>query len=175
MLELLRGITDLLMKWAGWKWEGEPPEHPKFVLVAAPHTSNWDFFLLMAVCLHWRLPLRWMGKQSLFNGPLSPLMTALGGIPVRPRQATVQRMIALLEERERIVLGLSPEGARARTERWRTGFWHIAHGARVPIATGFVDVPTRRLGIGPCLVPSGDFEADMRILSEFYAPMKGIR
>lgn len=173
---MFKQISDSLMRAAGWTWEGQPPDAPKFVLLGAPHTSLWDFWLLLAVCNHWKLPVKWMGKHSMFAGPLGPFMKAIGGIPIRrdARYNTVTQVVDMINKRDRIVLGLAPKGTRNPAAKWKTGFWHIANGAQIPISMGFVDGPSKRIGIGPTIMPSGDIAADMKILKDFYAPLKGV-
>lgn len=173
---MARSLTDFSVRLAGWRFEGELPPDPRFVLLGAPHTSTWDFFLLMAVRFHWNMHIRWMGKHSMFRGPLGPLMRALGGLPIKrdERHNTVAQVVEMIKRHPRIVIGLAPQGTRNPQARWKSGFYHIAHQAQIPIVMGFCDGPSKRVGLGPRLMPTGDIEADMRVLAEFYGPLKGV-
>ena len=103
-------------------------------------------------------------------------MKSIGGIPIKrdARYNTVAQVVDMINKRDRIVLGLAPKGTRKASAKWKTGFWHIANGAQIPISMGFVDGPTKRIGIGPTIMPSGDIAADLKILKDFYSPLKGV-
>ncbi len=168
-------LGKVLLDAAKWTIEGEVPSAKKFVLIAAPHTSNWDFVYAMAYVSAKGLPVRWMGKDALFRGPQRPLMRALGGIAVdRSKQnKMVQAMVDEFARREALVLLVPAEGTRSAGERWRSGFYHIARGAGVPIALGYLDYPSKRAGIGPLLWPTGNVKADMDYVRDFYADKTG--
>jgi 1-acyl-sn-glycerol-3-phosphate acyltransferase len=140
-------------------------------VVAAPHTSNWDYFYTLAAGLVWGVPFSFLAKESLFRGPFGWLMRVLGGVPVDRTRLNnlLPWAIEQFEQRERFVLVIPPEGTRRRTESWQPGFYWIALGAQVPIALGYVDYARRVTGVGPSLVPSGDVEADMAVIAAFYA------
>lgn len=159
------------MRAAGWRAEGALPDVPKAVVIAAPHTSNWDLPLAIATSWALEFDFRWMGKHTLFRFPFGPLMKALGGIPVvrHANQNAVTSAIELLEEQERLMLLIQPEGTRGRAKRWRTGFYHTAVGAQVPIVLGFLDFKNKRAGLGPVLHPSGNIEEDIVKIREFYS------
>lgn len=166
-----------LLKFLGWKVTFSLPPCDKYVLIGAPHTSNWDFPLgLLAM---WALDLRchWVGKHTLFRGPFGPLMRGLGGIPVDRRESVgfTRKVIELFAQRERFVLALSPEGTRSRTNYWKAGFYHIARAAEVPIALGYIDYPRRQIGIERMFTPSGDIEDDVAILADYYHDKVGRR
>jgi 1-acyl-sn-glycerol-3-phosphate acyltransferase len=168
-------------RWAlalvGWRIEGELPDVPRAVIIIAPHTSNWDFVVAIAAKLGLGLRAAWLGKDSLFHPPLGGLMRRLGGIPVdraRPHDV-VAASVARFAATERLVLGLAPEGTRKSVGRWRTGFYHIARGAGVPIVPVAVDWSRRALAIGPSLVPGNDMGADLAALGAFFAPARGRR
>ncbi len=160
-----------LLRIFGWRREGTIPAHRKFVVISAPHTSNWDLPLGLLFAFAFRIKVFWMGKDSLFHGPFGGIMKWLGGIPVDRGRSTgmVDRSIAAFREREKMVLIIAPEGTRTRALRWRTGFYHIAQGAGVPIVLGFLDYGRKRGGIGPVIQPSGDLEADMKLMRDFYS------
>jgi 1-acyl-sn-glycerol-3-phosphate acyltransferase len=154
-----------------WTVEGEVPTEKKFVLVGAPHTSNWDFVLGMAALCTKRLRVSWMGKESLFRAPEGALFRALGGIPIeRSRHHHyVDAMVREFSRRDRFVLLLSAEGTRSLAPSWKSGFYHIALGARVPICLGYLDYSRKRMGFGPLLWPTGDAKEDMDFVRNFYA------
>lgn len=148
---------------------------PKLVVIAAPHTTNWDLPIMLAVAIYYRVRLRWMGKDSLFKGPFGWLMHALGGIPVDRSKSNnaVAQMVARYNEADALLVAIPPEGTRAKTRYWKTGFYHIANGAGVPIALGFLDYARKVGGIGSVLQPTGDYDADLERIKEFYADVKG--
>lgn len=165
-----RGLGTGLLRLFGWRFEGELPDVSRCVIIGAPHTSNWDFYF--GICAVYSLGLRveWIGKHTLFRAPFGWFMRWLGGIPVtrRPGEGVVDAVVRRMNERESVVLGLSPEGTRRRVERWRTGFYHIAVGARVPILLGYFDYARKRVGVGPLFHPTGDLERDLVELRRFY-------
>jgi 1-acyl-sn-glycerol-3-phosphate acyltransferase len=170
-------LAALLLKLIGWRVVGAPPACEKYVLIGAPHTSNWDFPLMLMAVLKLRLDVHWLGKDSLFPPPFAGLMRWLGGIAI-DRSKTNRRVAQLVELYQRsrsLVVLIPPEGTRARVERWKSGFYHIAQGAGVPIVLGFVDAGRREVGLGPLFQPSGDFDADMVRIQEFYRDKTGIR
>jgi 1-acyl-sn-glycerol-3-phosphate acyltransferase len=154
----------------GWRAEGEVPNLPKFVMVAAPHTSNIDGIMLVLGAWLFRLKLHWMGKHTLFRPPFGGLVKAFGGVPIdrRAPRGAVQQMIQAFHDRERQILVVAPEGTRGKSDRWKTGFYYIAQGAGVPMVLAYIDYARRVMGIGPVIYPSGDQDADLRILHDFY-------
>jgi 1-acyl-sn-glycerol-3-phosphate acyltransferase len=172
-----RGIGRAVLGAAGWRLDGERRMPARFVFIAAPHTSNWDFVLMMATAFALGVRIRWLGKHTLFRGPLGWLLTRLGGIPVDRR--TPARLVDALVERFRgadeLRLAIPPEGTRHRVERWRSGFYHIALAAGVPIGLGFLDYATRRAGVGLFVQPTGDVGADMDRIRAFYCDIRGRR
>lgn len=174
---LCRGLARLLLRGIGWRVVGTPPERRQFVLIGAPHTSNWDFPLMLLAVFAARLDVHWMGKAALFPRGLGWWMRWLGGMPIDRSKAnnTVEQMVAAYSRFDDLILLIPPEGTRSRVERWKTGFYHIAHQAKVPIVLGFVDGENRRLGFGPVFEPSGDVEADMHHIRSFYAGFSGLR
>ena len=157
-----------------WRMEGELPG-PKCVLIGAPHTSNWD--LPIAMLLFWSLEVdaRWIGKHTIFRWPVGWLMRALGGIPLD--RTNTENFVSQAAERfaisDQLVLAIAPEGTRKHTDYWRSGFYWIAHEARVPIVLAYADYGRRVGGIGPSLTPSGDIESDMEKIRAFYADKVG--
>jgi 1-acyl-sn-glycerol-3-phosphate acyltransferase len=155
----------------GWEIEGEKPADKKYVMIAAPHTSNWDLPLMLAIGYVLDVRVSWMGKHTLFKPPFGGFFKWLGGVPVdrRSRQDLVQQMVDIFAEREELALAVPPEGTRSRTKYWKSGFYYIAKGANVPIALGFLDFKRRVGGFGPMVMPSDDIEADIEKIRAFYA------
>jgi 1-acyl-sn-glycerol-3-phosphate acyltransferase len=157
--------------------EGRLPHHTRAVVIAAPHTSNWDLPFMLAVS--WVLGVRpaWLGKHLLFRPPFGGLMRWLGGIPVDRRApgGMVAEAAARLREADRLMLVVPPSGTRSRAVHWKSGFYHIARTAGVPILCTFLDYRRRVGGIGPTVVPTDDLAADMAIIRAFYEPIQGYR
>lgn len=165
----------LVLDAVGWQMEGNAPEARKFVLVAAPHTSNWDFLYAVACTTALGLPLRWLGKDALFHGPQRRLLTSLGGIPVDRSKRTdmVRAMVREFERSDALALLIPAEGTRKLGTYWKSGFYHIARAAGVPLVLGFLDYPRKRVGIGPTIWPSGSVRTDMAAVRSFYADKTG--
>jgi len=170
-----RFIADLFLRITGWEIEGDAPATAKFVLIAAPHTSNWDLAYLLALAMRYGVRPRWMGKHTLFRGPMGPVMRAVGGIPIRRhlRENVVQQMARAFVEHDALCLTVPPEGTRGWTPMWKSGFYHIARTANVPISLGYLDYARKRGGFGPQFMPTGDLKADMDVIRAFYADKVG--
>jgi len=169
------GLSRLWLCVAGWEVVGAPPPEPKFVIIAYPHTSNWDVPFTIAICLVYRLKIYWMGKASLFRGPIGPVMKWLGGIPVilGESQSLVQQTIDAINYADELIIVIAPEGARSYVHQWKTGFYHIATGANVPIALGFLDFGKKEGGYLKSFCPTGDVDKDMGLIQSAYACIKG--
>ena len=141
------------------------------MLIAAPHTSNWDLAYLLALAAIFDIRVSWMGKHTLFLPPLGWLMRRVGGIPiVRHRSGNmVEQMARAFEESEDLALVVPAEGTRGYVAHWKSGFYHIARSASVPIVLGYLDYTRRRGGFGPALLPGGDVRSDMDEIRDFYA------
>lgn len=174
---LLRGFSIAFLKLTGWRVEGSLPANAsKCVLIAAPHTSNWDLPYTLMVAFVLRLNVYWMGKESLFRPPFRGLMMWLGGIPVNRAQSSnlvEASSLAIKAAEGSVQVIVPPEGTRSKARYWKTGFYYIALGAQVPILMAYLDYTDKRGGLGPALLPSGDIEKDMAIVKAFYAPIKG--
>ncbi|HRI93108.1 MAG: 1-acyl-sn-glycerol-3-phosphate acyltransferase [Candidatus Accumulibacter sp.] len=174
---LLRAFSVNFLKLTGWKIEGSlPPSASKSVLIAAPHTSNWDLPYTLMVAFALRLNIYWMGKAQIFRPPFRGLMMWLGGIPVARETANnlVAASAAALKAADGPVqLIVPPEGTRSKTRQWKTGFYHIAVSAQVPIVLAYMDYEKKVSGLGEIFVPTGDVEADIAAIKAFYAPFKG--
>lgn len=171
MAWILSGLAVIFLKVMGWRTAGQPPSLAKYIFVAAPHTSNWDFFHMYVASKRLRVKIAWMGKDSLFKGRFGWFMRMLNGVPVNRSggQNVVAQMVQEFQNRESLVLAVPPSGTRGKTPHWRSGFYHIALGAQVPLALGFVDYSRKEAGIGPVFMPSGDVKADMDIIRAFYS------
>lgn len=163
-----------------WRWTVVPatePVPPRCVMIAAPHTSNWDFPLTLALARVSGVKISWLGKQSLFRGPAGPIMRRLGGVSI-DRSAPggmVGSLADAFDGVDRLVLVVPAEGTRSRTDHWKSGFYRIAESAGVPIVCAFVDRRTRTGGFGPVIAPSGDLVADMDRIRAFYTGMEGLK
>lgn len=176
MSGLVAWLGRTLLRLAGWRIVGERPAMPKYVLITAPHTSNWDFPFLMLYGMALGIRTRWVGKHTLFRAPFGGLMRVLGGIPVRRDAAhqMVDQLVERFRESPALVLVMPPEGSRSRMPHWKSGFYFVARGAGVPIVMSFLDFSRREGGIGPMLQPGGDVAADMARLRAFYADKRGL-
>jgi len=172
---LLHYLAVAILRLRGWTLVGGARAQRRFVIIAVPHTSNWDLPLTLTVAFALRLKIHWLGKREIFRRPFGPFFRWLGGIAIdRDRSNdTVSQAADLLRRSDDLVLLIPPEGSRRRVRYWKTGFYWVAHGAAVPIALGFLDYGRKRTGIGPLLTPCGDIEADMMTIREFYADMRG--
>lgn len=161
----------LLFGVIGWKMEGGLPDIPKFVMIAAPHTSNWDLPIMLACGFLSRAKLFWMTKDSVFRWPFGGFLRWLGGIPIDRSKANgmVGQSIDMFSKFDEFILAVPPEGTRKKVRKWKTGFYHIAVGAGVPIALGYLDYKRRRGGIGGVYYPTGDYEKDIAEIQAFYA------
>ncbi|HOP62456.1 MAG TPA: lysophospholipid acyltransferase family protein [Spirochaetota bacterium] len=172
---ILYYISVVLLKITGWKLSGEFPSHKKFVLIGAPHTSNWDMAITFMAVFAYRKEIRWFGKKSIFRFPFNNLMKWMGGIPIdrSKRSNTVEAAAEFFQRFDSLVIALAPEGTRKKVKKWKTGFYYIALKAGVPIVFGFLDYKNKTAGIGPEIIPSGDFNADMKLILDFYRVIEG--
>jgi len=161
----------------GWRFSGSIPDVAKAVIIVAPHTSNWDFFVGVAAMFALGLRVVFLGKHSLFWWPLASIMRWLGGIPVdrSVQRGVVDDVVRLFAMRERMILALSPEGTRGAVTRWKTGFYHIARSAKVPIVPVALDYSRRTVRLGQVFQPSGDIDADLQHLGAFFGGVAGRR
>ena len=163
-----------------FRWKVMPLEQPvptPCVVIAGPHTSNWDFFAMIATAELNDVNMRWLGKREMFDGPLGPLFRALGGVSVdRSRSGgLVGEMAQLLRDSPELVVVVPAEGTRDAVDYWKSGFYRIAMEAQVPIQFTYVDKRTRSSGFGPFIQPTGDVRADMDEVRAFYATKVGLK
>lgn len=170
---LTRAFGRAVLRLAGWRLDGPIPDRAKLVVIAAPHRSNWDFVIGIAAKFALGIDVAWLGKHTLFRGPAGWLFRRWGGVPVdrRSPHATVSTAVERFAVADRLVLALAPEGTRRAVE-WKTGFWHIAHGAGVPILPVAFDWHARVIRFAPVVEPT-DLSADMRRLQELYRGVRG--
>ena len=160
---------------AGWKLVSATSLPDSYVVIAAPHTSNWDFPFTLATAWAMRLDFKYLGKHTLFTGPFGWFFKSVGGIPVdrRAPQGLVSQVVDRFREVPALVVAVPPEGTRARVSYWKSGFYHIAYGAGVPIGLGYLDFGRRQCGIGGFIQPTGDIHADMDKIRAFYRDIHG--
>ena len=172
---LAQAIARFILRLTGWRTDVISPHTNRYVMIGAPHTSNWDFFVILLLMTGENIPVRWLGKESLFSWPLGVFMRSLGAIPVNrsERKNLVDQIIAKFDEHDEIIIGLSPEGTRSKTSRWRTGFYYIALKADVPIVMAYIDYKSKICGIGPSVKPTRNIHADFKIIRNFYSGIVG--
>lgn len=147
------------------------------ILIGAPHTSNWDFALMLAISGQVGAKFHFLGKNTLFRGPMGSVMRALGGIPVdrSTKNGLVSDLVERIHASDNFVLAITPKGTRGKREYWRSGFYRIAQESGLPLQMCFVDAGTNTTGVGPLLHVTGDVSADMDKIREFFADKVGIR
>jgi len=172
---LIYFFAKILFKMTGWKLDVEMPKEPKFVLIAVPHTSNWDLPLMLLISIVYGVQFHWVAKDSLFKGPFGIYLKWLGGVPVNRRSRThfTDQIIEVIKESKELIIVMAPAGTRSRAEYWKSGFYHIAMGAGVPVVFGFLDYGKKIGGFKPGFFPSGDIDKDLEIAAKFYKDKKG--
>ncbi len=171
----MRWLSLIILKIMGWRIEGRFPDIPRFVLIAAPHTSNWDFPITIFIAFAVKAKIYWMGKEAIFRPPFKNFFRWLGGIPIDRSKSNniVEQMVQKFSISKKLILTIPPSGTRKKVMKWKTGFYYISQGADVPIVLGFLDYKRKVGGIGPVFFPTGDIEADMREIRTYYADMRG--
>jgi 1-acyl-sn-glycerol-3-phosphate acyltransferase len=167
---MVQGFLLWLFRRKGWKIIGAAPDLPKYVITGAPHTSNWDFVVFIGVTHYLGIRPRFMGKDSLFRWPMRRFMLEMGGVPVR-RSAShnyVDAMVEAFAAHDDFKLVVAPEGTRGSAGKWRSGFYHIALGAGVPVVPAWVDNAAMRGGLGPAIHLTGDYAGDMARIAAYY-------
>lgn len=172
----LRAFGFWLFTRIGWRFDGTMPDIPKFVVIVAPHTSNWDF--IVGISAKWALGLdaHFWGKETLFVPPLGWFMRANGGIAVDRRNSSkvVETTVAAIHANARFVLALTPEGTRKRVTQWRSGFWHVAHSAQIPICCVAFDYRTKTVRMGPTTMPvESNAEEGIARIRTYYEGVQG--
>lgn len=164
-----------VLKSMGWSFSGDFPCHPKMILAIAPHTSNWDFVIGIAVAFSLRLKITFFGKHNLFIPPFGYLMRRWGGIPVERSQShgVVEQMVEAMRRADKMVLCIAPEGTRSRVERWKTGFLHIAHKANVPVLLVAFDYKKKQIEFGPSLMIGDDMQYELNRIYTYFSDVHG--
>lgn len=159
----------------GWETQGKMPDLKKAILIAAPHSTNWDFVYFLLIIFKFQVPVHWMGKASMFIWPFKGLLKRLGGIPVNRSQKgnLVESMVETIQAADHMIITIAPSGTRQRVSQWKTGFYHIASQANIPLVCGFVDYTKKQGGFGPVFFPTGNMEEDMNAIKEFYKDKAG--
>lgn len=172
---ITRWLSIAILTLLGWKLDRSEANVKKCVLIAAPHTSNWDFPYALMVCFALRLDVYWMGKASLFPPIFGSIMKWLGGISVNREKSEnlVDATVEAFQTTSELIVIVPPEGTRGKVKRWKTGFYYIANGANVPICMGYLDFKKKIGGVGKTFHPTGDIEKDMLVIQEFYANISG--
>lgn len=167
---LVRRLLVLVYRWRGWQLEGGRPDCPKFIILGAPHTTNWDFVFFLGATHELGIRPSFMGKTSLFKWPMTRFMYDMGGIPVdRSKSGNyVDQVAQAFAQADDLALVIAPEGSRTFRGHWRTGFYHIAMAAGVPLVPAWVNHETMRGGLGEPLMPTGDYRADLAKIAAFY-------
>lgn len=177
LIKPISAASHAFVKMLGWRITGDRPSEKKVMILGAPHTSNLDYFLTLALIHHFRLPLRYLIKNNIFKGPLAPLLKSLGGIPVdRSRSHNlVDTMADTIKAQDEIAIGVLPEGTRKYVPHWKSGFYYIALKAEIPIYCVRIDGPGKHLHMGERFDPSGNIEADMLLLADYFGDSKGVK
>ena len=171
----LRSFGRALLRIMGWQVTGEIPDLPKFVVAVAPHTSNWDFAVGIATMFALDLKITFIGKHTLFRWPVAGFMRWLGGVPVdrTSSHGVVSDTVGAIDGAAQSVVAIAPQGTRARGARFKSGFLHIAKGARVPVVLATLDYAARCVRFGPMFEPGDDVDADLRRVVDFFANVRG--
>ena len=169
-------LAKIIMRTAGWRVEGKLPDIPKFVLIGAPHTSNWDFLLFLGVIFSLRASVHFMGKAEIFRFPIGWFFRFCGGVPVDRKKSTglVEQMVKVCNESEKFILTIAPEGTRHQVKEWKRGFYHIAKSAGIPIVMAVVDGRHKTVRIGQVFHPTEDMEADMEAIMSVFEGVAGV-
>ena len=170
-------LARIVMRLLGWRVDGTLPDLPKYVLVGAPHTSNWDFVLFLGLIFYLRANVCFMGKAELFRFPIGWFFRYCGGYPVDRKKATglVEQMVNAINKEDRFILTITPEGTRHYVQEWKRGFYHIAKGAGIPIAMAVVNGRHRIVSIlKEVFHPTEDIEADMKAIKGMFEGVVGI-
>lgn len=176
---ILRTIALFFAKLIDWKVHQSAydalAEHKKAMIIGAPHTSNWDFLVMLMAALILRMPARWLGKHTLFLGPMGPIMRFLGGIPIdrRARFNSVEQISQKFATTENMILIIAPEGTRSAVAKWRTGFYFMAQAAKVPMVFAYLDYAKREVGVLAIEYAQGDVEQDVMRYQAMYNSVPG--
>jgi 1-acyl-sn-glycerol-3-phosphate acyltransferase len=173
---LLRAIANLILRLSGYHVDGKLPDIPKYIIIGAPHTSNWDFVLFLGVIFHLKVNVNYMGKAELFRNPFGWFFYWCGGVPVDRKKSTglVEQMVKVCEQSDKFILIIAPEGTRHFVTEWKRGFYHIAKTAGIPIVMAKVDGKQKTVRVGQIFQPTEDMEADIKTIQGFFAGLVGL-
>jgi len=174
--KILHFITKFIMRLVGWHIEGTLPDLPKFILIGAPHTSNWDFVLFLGIIFTLRANVKFMGKAELFRNPFGWFFYYCGGVPVDRKKSTglVEQMVEACNKADKFILTIAPEGTRHHVVEWKRGFYHIAKNAGIPIVMAVVDGKKKTVRVGQVFQPTEDMEKDMKSIQGYFEGVVGI-
>ena len=174
--KILRKIARFGINISGWTIKGKVPDEERIVIIAAPHTSNWDFILAMLTIFGLNIKVRWLGKNSIFKPGFKLFFEWLGGIPVyRDDPSTlIEKVVNIVKKEKSIVIAMTPEGTRKKVKRWKTGFLRIAKQTQSKILLISIDAPTKSIEIGKIFNPSGNSEEDLAYIQNYYSAFRGI-
>jgi len=173
---MIKRFFRFLLKLRGWQVaDNGDPALDKAILIFAPHTSNWDFPIMLMAKFAWGFPVRYLGKHTLFQWPIGWFFRALGGMPVERSKAhnMVDQVVMMVEREQKIYLALAPEGTRSYTDYWKTGFYHIAQRTKLPILMYYMDTTSKTIGRSEPLYTTDDINADFEIIADFYKDKRG--
>ena len=173
---LLRKIARFGINISGWTIKGMVPDEERIVIIAAPHTSNWDFVLAMLAIFGLNIKLRWLGKHSIFKPGFKNFFKWLGGIPVYRDNPSnlIDNVVKIVKKEKSIVIAMTPEGTRRKVKRWKTGFLRIAKQTHSKILLISIDAPTKSIEIGKIFNPTGNSEDDLAFIQKYYSSFRGI-
>ena len=173
---VLRFFANLFLRLFGWRVEGQLPDLPKFILIGAPHTSNWDFVLFLGVIFHLKANVKFMGKAELFHNPFGWFFYWCGGVPVdrKKSQGLVEQMVEASKKSDKFILTIAPEGTRHYVSEWKMGFYHIAKNAGIPVVIAIVDGIAKTVRIGQVFHPTENMDADIKTIKNFFEGIAGV-
>ncbi|NRA82372.1 MAG: 1-acyl-sn-glycerol-3-phosphate acyltransferase [Gammaproteobacteria bacterium] len=171
----MRRVSQLILRCFGWEIVGQLPNLNKYIIIVGPHTSNWDFVIGILVRSALAADIRFLGKHQLFNFPFGWFFRAIGGVPVYRNKdnALVEQVVTMFNSRERFVIGLAPEGTRRNITRWRSGFYHIAHHAKIDIVMVGIDFSAKEIILNAPMTPCGDIDQDFPIILDYFRTVTG--
>ncbi|MCW8879914.1 MAG: lysophospholipid acyltransferase family protein [Kangiellaceae bacterium] len=174
---MLSWLSKKLLRWSGWNLISQPPQVKKYVVIVAPHTSNWDFWVFILIKFIFRMHVSFIGKHTIFVGPIGWVLKKWGGIPINrsAKHNVVDTIVEEFDKRDELIFALSPEGTRSFKDHWKSGFYYIALNANVPLQLCYIDSKTKSVGFGPLITLTGDQNKDVETLRAFYQDKAGIR
>jgi 1-acyl-sn-glycerol-3-phosphate acyltransferase len=175
---MLKGIASIVLRLFGWEVTGGlPQEVKKCIIIIAPHTSQWDFIIGRLAFWHLGLKVRFLIKKEFFFFPVGPVLRWLGGLPVNRSKgaSSVNQILDIFDSYDTMSIIITPEGTRKYSANWKRGFYFISQKANIPIALAYLNYQKKRGGIGPLLLPSGDFEKDFKYIEDYYRDIAGPR